>query len=540
MKRFLCSLLAVAASLTAQAPSNDECAGAIVVSNGVNPSAPAGASGSFYTNAAATTSATTACNSITQDVWFSYTASATGSHTVSTCTPPGFTAGALADSVLAIYNSTAGACPPVAPALACNDEFCASRSQITAALTSGTTYFIRVGSWQTATAGTFYLSITAPTPSLVATVVTAPSAVLSGGGVSIAAAVSTSDGSPLDGTESVLVNLTAIGGLPGTPLLPLGGGLFHLATTATAALGTYSLPMTMSNMTKTGTATATVSVFVLANDVCAGATPIVEGVNGPFTNVGTLAANEPGFNTPCGFSGNVGGSDVFFTYTPSCSGTVTIATCGGNAVNEPGVLTDSQLVAYDSWTCGLGPAAPPVACNDDGDAGGLTCGPNGFESRVAFAVTAGSPYLIRVAGFSAATGAFSLTVTLATAQIETIGAGCGPGPVPSLSGSGAPVFGSTGVISVQAQAAAFGALMGSPMNTGMVYAPFGPCTIYLLQPGMVFLLPIGTDLLGQWSLTATFPAYDPLLDCTGVDLQAFVIGAGGIEFTNALRLVFGT
>ncbi len=271
------------------------------------------------------------------------------------------------------------------------------------------------------------------------------------------------------------------------------------------------------------------------NDSCSGAIPVFNGPNGPFSNLGTLAANDVGFNTPCG-AGSVGGRDLFYTYVPACNGTVTMSTCGGNNVNEPGALSDTQLVVYDTWTCGVGPGALPVGCNDD--AGGALCGASGFESQVTFPVVAGGLYLVRVAGYNGQVGTFNLTITLSTAQIAVIGTGCGT-PAATLSGSGPPVMGSTGTITVTAQPNANGVLLFSNPNTAMAYTPFGACTIYVQNPGMGILLPIFTDALGNWSLTATFPI-DPSLDCVGWDFQGLVIGAAGIEFTNALRLILGT
>ncbi len=271
------------------------------------------------------------------------------------------------------------------------------------------------------------------------------------------------------------------------------------------------------------------------NDSCAGAIPVFNGPNGPFNNTGTVLANDVGFSTPAGCNaGSLGGHDLFYTYVPACDGTLTVSTCGGNNVNEPGVLFDSQVTVYDTWTCGVG--GTPIACNDD--AGTPLCGLQGWEAQVSLTVTAGTQYLIRVAGFGSAVGSFNLTLTLSTAQIAVIGTGCGT-PAATLAGSGPPVMGSTGTISVTAQPNANGVLLFSNPNIAMAYTPFGACTIYVQNPGMGVLLPIFTDALGNWSLTATFPI-DPSLDCVGWDFQGLVIGAAGIEFTNALRLILGT
>jgi hypothetical protein len=304
--------------------------------------------------------------------------------------------------------------------------------------------------------------------------------------------------------------------------------LIRVGQTAFASQGAYTLTLTL-----------------VENDDCAGALPVVVGVNGPYSSVGAFTANDTGFTTPnlgtgsgCPFT-STNGSDLFYTYTSDCDATVTVSTCDGDGTTSTGELADTQITVHDAWTCGVG-SSSLLACNDD-NGSTSTCGPSGFQSTATFPMTAGQTVLIRVASFTATTqGSYSLTLSRTTAQLATIGTGCGPGPVPTLTGSGLPQFGTSFTLTVQAQPSANGALLGAPENAGMVYAPFGPCTIYLLQPGLVFLLPVQTDLMGQWTLNATLPAYDPVLDCAVVELQAFVIGAAGIEFTNALRLVFGT
>lgn len=284
----------------------------------------------------------------------------------------------------------------------------------------------------------------------------------------------------------------------------------------------------------------TLDLRLITNDDCAHALPLSLGVNGPLYNAGTASAPDVGFGVgECAF-GTGSYHDVFFTYTATCDGRLTASTCEGDYVATLTEIVDTKLAVYDAWSCGVGPIGPAYACNDDA-VGVVGCGPNGAQSSATFAVVAGHVYLIRVGTASAnVTGSFYLTLTLTTASLSPIGTGCGPGPVPTLSGDGPPQFGATRTFAVQAQPSAFGALLGAPANPAAVYAPFGPCTIYLLQPGLVFLLPIGTDLTGSWSVTATFPAYDPALDCSAVELQAVVMGPGGIEFTNALRLVVGS
>src|SRR4029079_18529355 len=82
--------------------TNDNCGSAIAVFDGVNPGPPAGVSGMVYTSVGATASAgSPTCVAATNlDVWFTYTATATGVFTVETCIPTGFAAGTLADTTL--------------------------------------------------------------------------------------------------------------------------------------------------------------------------------------------------------------------------------------------------------------------------------------------------------------------------------------------------------------------------------------------------------------------------------------------------------
>jgi hypothetical protein len=146
----------------------DGCDAPIDVGLGVNPAGPAGQSGSTYSNVGAAGSAFSseaACaggGSLTGDVFFSFTAPYEGDLVVSTCTPSGFAAGSLSDTVLAVYDPSA--CPAGGTALACNDESCSSRSELTVQVVAGNSYLIRVGGWD-GLEGTFYLSLQYPAPS---------------------------------------------------------------------------------------------------------------------------------------------------------------------------------------------------------------------------------------------------------------------------------------------------------------------------------------------------------------------------------------
>ena len=138
------------------------------------------------------------------------------------------------------------------------------------------------------------------------------------------------------------------------------------------------------------------------NDDCAGAIQVIQGANGPYTNVGSTTS----FPWPCA----AGGNDVWFVYIAPGSGTLTADTCGSGF--------DTALEIFDgAGGCG---ALNSLGCNDD------TCG---LQSQVTAAVTVGGTYYIRVGGFASGTGTFTLNIngpagtgTIATAT--SYGTGC--------------------------------------------------------------------------------------------------------------------
>jgi hypothetical protein len=140
------------------------------------------------------------------------------------------------------------------------------------------------------------------------------------------------------------------------------------------------------------------------NDDCSGAISVVQGLNGPFTNVGSTTS-APAW--PCAGGGN----DVWFSYVAPGAGSLTVDTCTGTNY-------DSAIEVFDG-TGGCG-ALTSLACNDD------SCG---LQSSATVTVVQGATYFIRVGGWSSSTGNFSLNVngplgagTLATNT--TLGTGC--------------------------------------------------------------------------------------------------------------------
>jgi hypothetical protein len=86
------------------------------------------------------------------------------------------------------------------------------------------------------------------------------------------------------------------------------------------------------------------------------------------------------------------GPDVWYSFTPTASGTVNINTVGSNF---------DTILSIHGNAC-PGSAANTIVCNDDTS--------TGVWSAVELNVTAGQTYLIRVAGFNLDSGAFNLNV----------------------------------------------------------------------------------------------------------------------------------
>ena len=135
-----------------------------------------------------------------------------------------------------------------------------------------------------------------------------------------------------------------------------------------------------------GVCTIIPSILHAQGDECGAALPVVDGVNGPFTNVGATVSMP---SWPCR-SQNI--RDVWFSYTATCTGLVFAGTC------SPGTSLDTQLEVF-AGSCG---ALRSIFCDDDG------CGVR--SSLVTWVAVTGQTYLIRVGGFGGMTGTFDLVL----------------------------------------------------------------------------------------------------------------------------------
>ncbi|HET6202270.1 MAG TPA: hypothetical protein VFI25_05645, partial [Planctomycetota bacterium] len=272
-------------------PPNDECGTATALADGLNVG---------FTNVAATASAGVpafSCGGLgpnSNDVWFTYTATCSGTLTFSLCAP----GTASFDTVMEAYTGPCGALVSAG----CDDDTCVVASQVTIpGVIAASAFTVRVGGFGGA-AGTFDVNVTCTPP-------------------------------------------------PPPP----------------------------------------------ANDECATAIALVDGLNSGFTTVGTTPSGLP--NPTCAGTTSFN-NDVWFTYTATCSGAVTFSMCG------PAVVYDSILQIY-SGSCG---SLTVLACDDDG----CPTPPAFADFSIATspAVTAGTTLIVRVGGFSATdVGAFQITVS---------------------------------------------------------------------------------------------------------------------------------
>ncbi len=226
------------------------------------------------------------------------------------------------------------------------------------------------------------------------------------------------------------------------------------------------------------------------NDNCAGAIPVVDGLNGPFDNTG---ATNGSVSASCGFGGAAGSRDVWFTYVSTCNATLIVSTC--DTLGGTTTLGDTILSAYA--TCG----GAELACTDDSG-----CGPTGYLSTISFPATAGTLYRIRVASYSpSATGSFSITISCSGAPSNDNCAAA----IPIVDGANGP-FDNTGA--TNSPAAASCGYGGSPGYNDVWFSYTATCT------GTVFVDTCdtagGTTTLADTILTAYAACGGAELSCS--------------------------
>jgi hypothetical protein len=125
------------------------------------------------------------------------------------------------------------------------------------------------------------------------------------------------------------------------------------------------------------------------NDSCSGALSMTAGTTYTLNTATATPTNDP---TPT--CEGTFGKGVWYSFTPSASGTVTISTCGSDF--------DTALAVY-TGSCG---SLTEIACNDDS---GPACATS--QASVSFSGTAGTTYRILAGGHGGASGNLSILAT---------------------------------------------------------------------------------------------------------------------------------
>jgi hypothetical protein len=212
-----------------------------------------------------------------------------------------------------------------------------------------------------------------------------------GQSVTFTATVTSASGTP-GGTVSFLDGSTTLG--TGT----LNASDVATFTTSSLVAGTHSITAAYAGSSTFATSTSSALSETInpasnapANDNFANAT-VLSGSSVTITGTNANATKEAGEPN---HGGNTGGKSVWYRWTAPSSGTVTIDTHGSSFDTLLGAYTGTSVSALTT-----------VASDDDDPAGGTT------TSKVTFAATAGTTYMIAVDGYGGVAGSITLNVSL--------------------------------------------------------------------------------------------------------------------------------
>ncbi len=346
---------------------NDQCAGAIALTNGIP----------YLQNTAqatATGDPVPTCATMTKGVWFTFTPAANGVAMISTC-------GSDFDTLLQIYTGTCGALTAVAGQ--CVDDSGPAciydlDSSVGFNATAGTTYRIFAGG----------LSSSSGNMTIVASVVTPRTLTVNSfpaNGVTVY--TWPPDAAGLSGDVNTAFARTYGDGSVAYLYAPSSDGFNVFSKWQLDGVNLTTSQDTLVTMGADHTATA---IYVSPNDQCFGAIPLTNGLTFAMSTVAATETNDP--LPSCAPIGK----GVWFSYTPTTNQLVTLNSCGSSF--------DSLLQVY-TGTCG---ALQRVGygCDDDN---GPACA--GLNASVVFNGLAGTTYFILAGGFIGSSGNLQITAT---------------------------------------------------------------------------------------------------------------------------------
>lgn len=210
---------------------------------------------------------------------------------------------------------------------------------------------------------------------------------------------------------------------------------------------------------------------IAQNDECIGAIPVVQGVNGPYSN----AAATTSFAWTCGSGGN----DLWYLYSAPGAGSLTVDLCGAGF--------DTVIELFDgNLGCG---SLTSLVCNDD------SCG---LQSGATVTVNSGDVIYIRVGGYNSATGSYPINVNGPLGAGQVVAAA-------TAYGTGCPA---RSAVAVYEQ---FASTTFDLSNTSLMFIPNGNGS-YTVLPGVGTWfagfsnnLALGDDQCGPVTLPFAFP-----------------------------------
>ncbi|MEA3224892.1 MAG: hypothetical protein U9Q07_03005, partial [Planctomycetota bacterium] len=346
------------------------------------------------------------------NIWYCYTATCTGGATVSL-------AGSSFDTKLAVYDGCA--CDPSAGDLIkSNDDFHGQQSEVTFQVTSGRQYLIEVGGYNASSKG----------PGAISIFCDGQTCQPANDGCAKAEVIGNVTDQPFDTTcatfdgpghcmtsPNVWYRYAAAGA--GEITVSLMGSLFDTKLAVYAGTGCYpNLNAMIECNDDFGNTLASEITFQGA----AGEEYLIEvgGYNADELGAGVITISSEGkipdgSKDDCDFAKPVGditdlpfdttnatadgpglcmtGPNLWYCYTASCTGDVTVSLLGSSF--------DTMLAVYKGCEC-YPTQDDMIECNDD--AGGS------YQSEITFAALGGKQYLIEVGGYGSATGQGVLSI----------------------------------------------------------------------------------------------------------------------------------
>jgi hypothetical protein len=218
----------------------------------------------------------------------------------------------------------------------------------------------------------------------------------------------------------------------------VANGSYRYRVSATNAGGTSSY--------RTGTSDCVVNIPVVTDNDSFATPDVIAGTSGTTTDNNASASKESGEPN---HGGNSGGRSVWFSWTPSASGSATVDTIGSDFDTTLGVYTGTAVNALTT-----------IGSNDDIQSGNL-------RSSVTFTASAGTTYRIAVDGYGGASG----NITLNWSQTVSVPAPDAPAsisyPASSTTGSYTVSWAaSSGATSYMLQRSSNGGSSYSTVTTG--------------------------------------------------------------------------